>query len=252
MKVKPLFLLLIFIITITAESFAQIDILPHERFSQTNFDNQINHYLKKSRNQKRLAWIFLGGGMAVNLVGSSLAYSSNSMDPSGYEVISGIGGLATYASIPLFFASSKNKNKAQLLYFQKSIAHASTDSIRRIYVEDAAEFFKGKARTNTTTAILLTAVGTAAIIGGAIAISKNNADDGLDEFVVDVYTGPLLVVTGIVVDLVSIPFYVRAARHRNIAKMIMRTGRIPNIGVGAVTPTINTGRYVAVGVAIQL
>lgn len=252
MKPKKLFLLIVLFTSISFESFAQIDSLIHDRYSTSNIDNQIDHYLKKSRNQKKLAWIFLGGGLGLNLIGSSLATSNYRSDYTGYDVISGIGSLAAYGSIPLFFASSKNKNKAQILYFQKSMTNAATDSLRRIYAEDAAEYFNSKARANTTAAIVMTAVGTAMIIGGAVAISNNNSDGTVNDFFNDAFAGPLLVVTGVVVDLVSIPFYVRAARHRNNAKMIMKTGRMPTVGVGAVTPTIHSDRYVAVGIAIQL
>ncbi len=253
MRLKLLSLLVVFTAGFSGTLKAQIDSLPNERHLSTNFDQQINHYLKKSKNQKKLAWIFLGGGMALEIVGSSLADQGNDINPSGgYQVLSTVGGLASIGSIPLFFAASKNKNKAQSFYFQKSIAMAATDSLRRIYTEDAADYFKTKARANTTTAIVMSAVGTAALIGGIATANNNNDDDVFDAVFGNSITGIFLVTTGVLLDVLSIPFYVRGAQLRNNAKVILRTGRIPNVDLGSVSPTIKAGQYVAIGVAIQL
>ena len=94
---------------------------------QTNQVQQFTKtdYLKKSKNQKKAAWILLGGG--VVLVSSGLAVGINqstdifvslitSTEPEKYSSTADIlfyTGLASMAgSIPFFIASSKNKKKA--------------------------------------------------------------------------------------------------------------------------------------------
>lgn len=70
-------------------------------------------YLRKSKNQKRSAWILLGIGI------SSAALSTVHLNFAGYDeppennTFLLVTGLAeTAASVPLFIASSRNKKKA--------------------------------------------------------------------------------------------------------------------------------------------
>src|SRR5687767_5841166 len=72
------------------------------------------HYLVKSKNQKTAAWVLLGGGAALIGTGLLIGDSKNSTfdDALTGAGLAGIGLLSTIASIPLFFASGKNKRKA--------------------------------------------------------------------------------------------------------------------------------------------
>jgi hypothetical protein len=77
-------------------------------------------WLQKSKHQKTAAWIMLGsgicmvgGGLAINLSGGLL----NGNGSKGLW-LSYLGGATTIASIPLFIAASKNKNKATSLSFK--------------------------------------------------------------------------------------------------------------------------------------
>lgn len=215
-----------------------------------NFDQKIQKFTIKSKQQKKTAWILLGGGLAVNTLGSVLLGNSTGSSGSA-ATLTEIGSLATIASIPFFFASSKNKNKAQLYYFAKNISLAPTDSIRHIYLEDAEEYFKSKAASNRITAIILSGGGAALLLAGVLYQPRDRGDVASQLFE-DFAVQPLLIVSGISMGVMSIPFYVRAGKHSRTAKMILRTGRIPDPELGF-APTFHAGKhYVAVGFNVQL
>lgn len=73
-------------------------------------------YLKKSKNQKRAAWVLLGIGSLSVLAGSievNPNYGESTNRP--YLVIGGL--IAAGASIPNFIASGRNKKRAMSLSF---------------------------------------------------------------------------------------------------------------------------------------
>jgi hypothetical protein len=65
-------------------------------------------YLKKSKTQKVLGFVFLGAG-AITLI--SVSGGNTDLGTAGVLIVA--GGLATLTSIPLFIASGKNKRKAK-------------------------------------------------------------------------------------------------------------------------------------------
>lgn len=81
-------------------------------------------YLKKSKNQKKAAWIFLGSGFAVSAAGLMVSTIGVAEEFTGVftgqeskkfetgAVIFYIGVAAMLTSIPLFVTASKNKKKA--------------------------------------------------------------------------------------------------------------------------------------------
>jgi len=70
-------------------------------------------YLKKSKTQKKSAWILLGGGAAVAAGAAILDVSSDwSKSETPYLVALSIGCASMLGSIPLFIASKRNKRKA--------------------------------------------------------------------------------------------------------------------------------------------
>jgi len=80
-----------------------------------------DYYLNKSKNQKTVAWVMLGGGVAVATVGILLV--NNAINDDGPGVLSGSSGTAesivalvgigsTLGSIPLFISSARNARKA--------------------------------------------------------------------------------------------------------------------------------------------
>lgn len=81
---------------------------------QIHFPPHEIDYLKKSRRQKRTAWILLGAGSAMIITGIAGAYSAD--DPISSAVsfvfISGTGIVTSLISIPFFAASKRNKKRA--------------------------------------------------------------------------------------------------------------------------------------------
>ena len=77
-------------------------------------------YLKKSKNQKRTAWILLGAGVLA------LTLSAVEVNPHYGESSNGtlilVGGLVFIgASIPCFTASARNKKKAAAISFRNQL-----------------------------------------------------------------------------------------------------------------------------------
>ena len=248
MKLIPLFILSILAMLFSVKVSAQTDTRNSATFSQKDFDKQINHFEIKSKNQKKLAWILLGGGFLLNAASSALVSDNYSGTTSGYETVSAISSIATIVSIPLFFSASGNKNKSQLIRFERDVAMASSDSMKRIYLEDAAEYFSDKARSNKTTAIILSAVGGAFIVAGITHSGRNNYNDDI----IDNLVGLLYTTLGVTIGGLSIPFYVRGGHLNRTARTILRTGRIPKSDLGYITPYVSGGQYVSAGIRVQL
>ncbi|NOT52016.1 MAG: hypothetical protein HOP10_12150 [Chitinophagaceae bacterium] len=75
-------------------------------------------YLKKSKNQKTAAWLFLAGGGALIAIGAQdvddkAGYSDGTR--SAAAVVAGIGALGV--STTLFIASARNKRKGEAMAF---------------------------------------------------------------------------------------------------------------------------------------
>jgi hypothetical protein len=79
-------------------------------------------YLKKSRNQQITAWVLLGGGIGVSVIGLTqinVAGSDNgSVNNTPGTVLLATGLAASLTSIPLFIASQKNKKRAVSVSFK--------------------------------------------------------------------------------------------------------------------------------------
>ena len=85
--------------------------------------------LKKSKKQKTVAWILLGAGAGVSIIG--YAIGSNSYNPdhpldifppgalAGGAMILGAAAMAV-SSVPFFIASGRNKKKANLILRKES------------------------------------------------------------------------------------------------------------------------------------
>lgn len=73
------------------------------------------------------------------------------------------------------------------------------------------DYYLQKSKTQKTVGWILLGAGTTAIVAGIISGNKKNDD------LADVGVGVVAVVSGIVVDLVSIPFFVSAAKNNKRA-----------------------------------
>ena len=104
--------------------FSLLLILSAASFSQQtkNVKPQLTKtdYLQKSKNQKTTAWVLLGGGTAIAVIGATIPRKEVpdlwtlglTTTTVGGEALYVLGGLAALSSIPLFIASAKNKRKA--------------------------------------------------------------------------------------------------------------------------------------------
>jgi hypothetical protein len=119
-------ILLPLLLAFTAVSFGQ-QITPKQ-------DWKDSEYYKKSKNQKTVAWIFLGSGVAlitggliahfhyVNDTGDVLAGVYTGLSTG--EAVAIVGTVVAGGSIPFFVASSKNKKKAKAASVFIDMEHA--------------------------------------------------------------------------------------------------------------------------------
>ncbi len=78
-----------------------------------------DHYLKKSKIQKTVGWVMLGGGVAMTTIGLVLITKQVNDDPlnlleysEGYGILTLAGAGTALGSIPFFISSAKNKRRA--------------------------------------------------------------------------------------------------------------------------------------------
>jgi hypothetical protein len=98
-----------------------VSLLTFKTFSQTiQPAHSKDYYLQKSKKQKTTAWILLGGGTLMAVVGGISfsnnfdVFSSNSgTDASGFIFLGGV--LADIASIPFFISAAHNKRTAAMI-----------------------------------------------------------------------------------------------------------------------------------------
>lgn len=115
-------------IVILACLFLVIGVTISAAQSNQNTNTHQTDYLQKSKNQKKTAWILLGGGGAVMITGIIIPKGDiTHVDPAGGKsykndgiksLFTQTGALAMLGSIPFFIASSKNKKKAMSLSFK--------------------------------------------------------------------------------------------------------------------------------------
>ena len=113
MKKTILFVLLL---TISAASFSQ-PINPSPTLTKQD-------YLKKSNNQKFVAWTVLTGGtiaLALAAIDTDVCVGAGCTKNSFPAVAAGIGAVCIAGSIPFFIASGKNKRKAMSISFKNEM-----------------------------------------------------------------------------------------------------------------------------------
>lgn len=106
--------------------FALLLIISATSFSQqTNSSKPITKadYMQKSKSQKGIAWLLLGGGTAVLVITTLSNFSIDFTGPKEkFPIVPvGIGAVCIAGSVPLFIASGRNKRKSMSLSFKKQI-----------------------------------------------------------------------------------------------------------------------------------
>ena len=100
------------LLLLTVKSFSQTPALSKE------------DYLKKSKTQKTVGWVMLGGGVAMTTIGYVIINQQVNDDPlnaittgQGYVVLMIAGAATALGSIPFFISSAKNARRAAAISF---------------------------------------------------------------------------------------------------------------------------------------
>ena len=100
------------LLLLTVKSFSQTPALSKE------------DYLKKSKTQKTVGWVMLGGGVAMTTIGYVIINQQVNDDPlnaittgQGYVVLMIAGAATALGSIPFFIRSAKNARRAAAISF---------------------------------------------------------------------------------------------------------------------------------------
>ena len=99
-------LLLIFVLALI--SFAGYSQTEKQDFSK-------EHYLQKSKNQRTVGWVLLGGGAAVGIAGLIVATDDIWDEPDGLGTgitLFTVGAGSALASVPFFIIAGSNSRKA--------------------------------------------------------------------------------------------------------------------------------------------
>lgn len=102
-------------------------------YSQTNTSYQSqSNLIRKSENQNKLGWIFLGGGLALAFTSIAIpnTYDSNTGE-SNSKVISALGwagAISIAVSLPIFLSSGSNARTAAKLGLQNQALYQSIPS----------------------------------------------------------------------------------------------------------------------------
>jgi hypothetical protein len=103
-----LLLLCSLVLVVSTHSFSQ--------YSDTSSTRAATDFLKKSKQQKTVAWILLGGGPTLVIVGGVIAFTGTAYydyDANTVASVMAYTGLAAMVgSIPLFIASGRNREKS--------------------------------------------------------------------------------------------------------------------------------------------
>ena len=100
------------LLLLTVKSFSQTPALSKE------------DYLKKSKTQKTVGWVMLGGGVAMTTIGYVIINQQVNDDPlnaittgQGYVVLMIAGAATALGSIPFFIRKKKNARRAAAISF---------------------------------------------------------------------------------------------------------------------------------------
>ena len=125
-KSNPSFFFILFLLIAFQQTQSQI-------IEPTNNNSQQKLYDIYTLQQKRnntAAWIFLGSGLAVTVIGFEIGNNGDLDDLGTAALLVVAGGAATLASVPLFIVAGKNKRKAMLSLkkVQNSVVNITFDT----------------------------------------------------------------------------------------------------------------------------
>ena len=77
-------------------------------------------YLKKANKQRGTAWALLIGGIALQIVGTSMSLDESGANAGGESMVY-IGAMLTIVSFPMFIHGAKNRGRAEILLRHENI-----------------------------------------------------------------------------------------------------------------------------------
>ncbi len=83
----------------------------------TSQENSKDHFLKRAKSQRTVAWVLLGGGTALFFGGALISVNRTIDRNSAWDYLSVTGLVADIVSIPFFVSAHHNKKKAARVAF---------------------------------------------------------------------------------------------------------------------------------------
>ena len=125
-KSNPSFYFILFLLIAFQQTQSQIIEPTYNNSPQELYDI----YTLQQKRNNTAAWILLGSGLAVTVIGFEIGNNGDLDDIGTAAVLVVVGGAATIASVPLFIVAGKNKRKAMLSLkkVQNSIANITFDT----------------------------------------------------------------------------------------------------------------------------
>jgi hypothetical protein len=122
------------LLSLSGAVFSQVD--------TATFNDMRTDYLKKSKNQKTIAWVMLGGGFTFACIGTIIGLNDAGNDlsnlfnleytPHDHTTEASIflitGAVSMLGSIPLFISAGHNKNRALSISFKNDLVPAAAGS----------------------------------------------------------------------------------------------------------------------------
>ena len=137
-KSNPSFFFILFLLIAFQQTQSQI-IEPTNNNSQQKL---YNIYTLQQKRNNTAAWIFLGSGLAVTVIGFEIGNNGDLDDLGTAALLVVAGGAATLASVPLFIVAGKNKRKAMLSLkkVQNSVVNITFDTSNYLCLSVAIPF----------------------------------------------------------------------------------------------------------------
>ncbi len=118
MKKSVFILYLVLVINQLLSAQVNTDTFKHAQLSDRELGLQ---YLKKANNQRTTAWIMLGAGIAMEIIGSSIAMDDLYSEEQTAEMVVLVGAILTVVSVPIFISGAKNRGRAEILLRHENI-----------------------------------------------------------------------------------------------------------------------------------
>ena len=118
MKKIPIILYLVIVINQLLSAQVNTDTSRRTEISDRELGLQ---YLKKANKQRTSAWLMLGAGIAMEVIGMSVAANDLYAENQVPGTLLFVGGILTITSVPVFISGAKNRGRAEILLRHENI-----------------------------------------------------------------------------------------------------------------------------------